>query len=88
MPQEQWKLQGHYKPWYVAWKSNSCDKRAGAVLKQYYETPFFLPNNSHSITQEWIFMGTPGFGASFHQDAWRHLTWQAQVGFYCNQVVC
>ena len=74
MPQEQWKLQGDYQPWYVGW-ANYCDKRASDILKEYYEVPSFLPEDG----REWIFMGTPGFGADFHVDDLPYTTWQAQV---------
>ena len=79
MPQKQWKLEDTYVPWYVGWWSNACDNRASEILKQYYEMPPFLPDGSNLGTQQWIFMGTPGFGASFHQDVHQNPTWQAQV---------
>ena len=79
MPKEQWNLNGNYTPWYVGWWSNSCDIRASDILKHYYDTPFFLPKGSHVRSQEWFFIGTPGFGASFHQDKWHNPMWQAQV---------
>ena len=80
MPQEQWKLQSNFVPWYVAWSSKFCDKSVIDTLKQYYEVPIFLPKGSHDGNQEWIFMGTSG--VSYHQDktsdsSWQ--TWQAQV---------
>ena len=33
-----------YKPWYVGWAN--CDEKAGDILRQHYETPFFLPRGS------------------------------------------
>ena len=78
MPEEQWKLQGDYKPWYIGW-GNECDKRASDIIKQYYEVPNFLPKGLASAEREWIFMGTPGFGADFHTDNLPYPTWQAQV---------
>ena len=77
MPQNQWKLQGDYKPWYVGWAN--CDNKASDILSQYYQSPYFLPENSKSIKKEWIFMGTPGFGAPFHKDDVKLPSWQAQV---------
>ena len=81
MPSTQWKLKGDYVPWYVGWWSTTCDIRASDILKQYYEIPFFLPKGSHSESQEWFFMGTPGLGATFHKDKWRNPMWQVQVSF-------
>ena len=78
MPQNQWKLEGDYKPWYLGWE-NGCDERARDILKQYYETPKFLPKSSDSDGKQFIFMGTSGYGAFFHQDTLMHPTWQAQV---------
>ena len=77
MPQSQWKLQGDYKPWYVGWAN--CDNKASDILSQYYENPSFLPEGSKSTKREWIFMGTPGYGAPFHKDDVKLPSWQAQV---------
>ena len=86
MPQNQWKLQGDYKPWYIGW--NVCDKTKDGILGQFHETPFFLPEGSIQLSSKpkrrhwkgrWIFMGTPGFGAHFHMDNVKYPSWQAQV---------
>ena len=78
MPQSQWKLQGDYKPWYVGW--SNCDKKVSAILQQYYKIPSFLPKGLNSGKYyEWIFMGTPGIGASYHIDKVNRPSWQAQV---------
>ena len=77
MPQNDWKLQSGYKPWYVGWAN--CDETASDILQKYYDIPSFLPKGSKSGKKEWIFMGTPGFGAPFHLDDVKLPTWQAQV---------
>ena len=77
MPQDQWKLQGDYKPWYVGW--TICDENVADIFKQNYEIPFFLPEDLNSDQLEWIFMGTPGFGATLHRDNIKDPTWQVQV---------
>ena len=77
MNDKRWQMQGDYKPWYIGWAN--CDVEAGAILRQYYETPFFLPIDSESGRRDWIFMGTPGFGAPLHLDNVKYPSWQAQV---------
>ena len=77
MPMMQWKMQNDYKPWYVGWAN--CDQKATEILRQYYQTPFFLPEDSAPGKKDWIFMGTPGFGAPFHLDNVEYPSWQAQV---------
>ena len=33
-----------YSPWYVGWAN--CDRKAAKVLRNYYERPTFLPEDS------------------------------------------
>ena len=86
MPENQWKMQGDYKPWYIGW--NVCEKTKNDILQQFHQTPFFLPKDSinlaSTITRRdwkgmWIFMGTTHSGAPFHLDNVKFPSWQAQV---------
>ena len=38
-------------------------------------------NSKHLGRKDWIFMGTPGYGAPFHLDNVKYPSWQAQVCF-------
>ena len=66
-----------YIPWYIGWAN--CDEKAGDILRQHYQIPFFIPEDSAPGKKDWIFMGTPGFGAPFHLDNVNYPSWQAQV---------
>lgn len=80
MPDDRWQLSTNYTPWYVGWAN--CDDDAGAILREFYETPAFLPSSPRYNTggrKDWIFMGTPGFGAPMHLDNVKYPSWQAQV---------
>jgi len=86
MPQNQWKMQGDYKPWYIGW--NVCDRTKNDILQQFYETPFFIPEGSINLASTieemewkglWIFMGTPGVAAPSHIDSLVNPSWQAQI---------
>ena len=77
MPQEQWAMQGNYEPWYVGWKI--CYPKASELLQKFYKTPSFLPKHLEAKRFEWIFMGTPGYGANFHIDKEEVPCYQAQV---------
>ena len=77
MPSSRWQMRPNYEPWYIGWAN--CDTEAGAILRQYYETPFFLPAHLESGKRDWVFMGTPGYGAPFHLDNVKYPSWQAQV---------
>ena len=78
MSTERWKMQGNYTPWYFGFAN--CDEKAVEVLRAYYENPDFLPEGSKSDRRDWIFMGTPGFGARLHLDHnLKHPSWQALV---------
>jgi hypothetical protein len=82
MPNDRWKMSGNYTPWYIGWAN--CDKEAGQILREYYDLPDFLPANSESGKRDWIFMGTPGFGAPMHIDNVNYPSWQAQVFYLLN----
>ena len=77
MPSQRWQMQGNYTPWYFGWAN--CDEDAGKILRKYYERPNFLPTDSESGQRDWIFIGTPGFGAPMHLDNVKYPSWQAQV---------
>ncbi|GAB1597742.1 uncharacterized protein LOC115211048 [Argonauta hians] len=64
-------------PWYIGW--SNCDIIAGGILRQHYSKPYFLPAYSESSKTDWIFMGTPGYGAKMHVDNVGDPSWQAQV---------
>lgn len=64
-------------PWYIGW--SNCDLSAANTLRQHYSRPYFLPQQSESSKTDWIFMGSPGYGASLHIDYVNHPSWQAQI---------
>ena len=71
-------MQTNYTPWYFGWAN--CDENAARIIRKYYELPDFLPENSQSDKRDWIFMGTPGFGARLHVDHnVQYPSWQAVV---------
>ncbi|XP_074596729.1 uncharacterized protein LOC141851837 [Brevipalpus obovatus] len=65
------------KPWYIGW--NNCDPNVTKILGEYYRRPEFLPTNSGDSHLDWIFMGSPGYGANMHIDHVGHPSWQAQI---------
>ena len=66
------------KPWYVGWEN--CDKKAVDILRSYYGHPFFMPANAKIFGRpDWIFIGTPGYGAPSHIDNVEYPSWQVQV---------
>ena len=77
MEDSRWQMQGNYNPWYIGWAN--CDEEAGDILREFYQRPDFLPLDSESGRRDWIFMGTPGFGAPYHIDNVKYPSWQAQV---------
>ncbi|CAG0924519.1 unnamed protein product, partial [Notodromas monacha] len=77
MDDERARMAPGYKPWYVGW--GSCDSEANEILRRYYQRPYFLPKTSESTKMDWIFMGTPGFGAHMHIDHVTNPSWQAQI---------
>lgn len=40
--------------------------QAAEKLRQHYGRPYFLPQYSESSKVDWIFMGSPGYGAHMH----------------------
>ena len=45
---------------------SNCDAETSHVLRQHYQRPYFLPDTAESTHADWIFMGTPGYGAHMH----------------------
>ncbi|KAK0172176.1 hypothetical protein PV328_005525 [Microctonus aethiopoides] len=64
-------------PWYVGW--SNCDEQIGMTLRQYYHRPYFLPTTAENEKTDWIFMGSPGYGAPMHVDDVDYPSWQAQI---------
>ena len=64
-------------PWYVGW--SNCNSQAAQVLRKHYERPSFLPDEAEMSRLDWIFMGTPGYGAGMHIDDVDNPSWQAQI---------
>lgn len=65
-------------PWYVGW-SNCNNKYVSKILRKHYKRPYFLPDESEMSRLDWIFMGTPGYGAEIHIDDVNNPSWQAQI---------
>lgn len=65
------------KPWYVGW--SNCNGYASEILRQHYQRPYFLPDESEMSRLDWIFMGTPDYGAAMHIDQVNNPSWQAQI---------
>ncbi|XP_050395218.1 uncharacterized protein LOC126814229 [Patella vulgata] len=65
------------KPWYIGWKN--CDFTIGSILRRHYSRPYFLPVLAESSKTDWIFMGSPGYGANLHIDNVGNPSWQAQI---------
>ncbi|CAL1532291.1 unnamed protein product [Lymnaea stagnalis] len=64
-------------PWYIGW--SNCDIDATNILRQHYSRPYFLPEDSESSKTDWLFMGSPGYGAHMHVDNVEFPSWQAQI---------
>jgi len=45
---------------------SNCDSGAANILRTHYSRPYFLPDDAESSKTDWIFMGSPGFGARLH----------------------
>ena len=45
---------------------SNCDKNIGDILRQHYDRPYFLPITAENEKTDWIFMGSPGYGAPMH----------------------
>ncbi|KAG8226926.1 hypothetical protein J437_LFUL004644, partial [Ladona fulva] len=52
------------KPWYIGW--SNCDDRTARILRRHYGRPYFLPETAENKKLDWIFMGSPGYGAHMH----------------------
>lgn len=65
------------KPWYIGW--SNCDSTAANLLRQHYQRPYFLPRVAECSRTDWIFMGSPGYGAHMHIDNVGDPSWQAQI---------
>jgi len=50
----------------VALNRSNCDSAAANILRTHYSRPYFLPVDAESSKTDWIFMGSPGFGARLH----------------------
>ena len=57
----------------------NCDDEAAEILREYYSVPSFLPEDAEAGKRDWIFIGTPGYGAPSHLDNVKFPSWQAQV---------
>ncbi|XP_052231804.1 uncharacterized protein LOC127845126 isoform X2 [Dreissena polymorpha] len=64
-------------PWYIGW--SNCDFKTANLLRQHYQRPYFLPRLSESSKTDWMFMGSPGYGAHLHIDNVEKPSWQAQI---------
>ena len=45
---------------------SNCDFSAANILRKHYTRPYFLPKLSESSKTDWMFMGSPGYGANLH----------------------
>ncbi|XP_067651644.1 uncharacterized protein [Haliotis asinina] len=77
MDEERATMKDGSQPWYIGW--SNCDANAGNILRQHYNRPYFLPPVAESSKTDWVFMGSPGYGAHLHLDNVGHASWQAQV---------
>ncbi|XP_034943563.1 uncharacterized protein [Chelonus insularis] len=77
MSQNRAMLKADTEAWYVGW--SNCDEEIGAILRDHYDRPYFLPATAESEKTDWIFMGSPGYGAPMHIDDVNHPSWQAQI---------
>ncbi|XP_077980612.1 bifunctional arginine demethylase and lysyl-hydroxylase JMJD6-A-like [Glandiceps talaboti] len=65
------------KTWYIGW--SNCHPKVSTVLREHYQRPYFLPEDSESSSLDWIFMGGSGQGANIHLDFVQRPSWQAQI---------
>ncbi|KAI3384682.1 hypothetical protein SNEBB_000784 [Seison nebaliae] len=63
--------------WYVGW--SNCNHEVGEKFREHYQTPSFIPIDSESSKVDWLFIGTPGYGAPLHLDFVELTSWQAQI---------
>jgi histone arginine demethylase JMJD6 len=67
------------KPWYIGW--SNCNNYASRMLRKHYARPYFLPDDAEMSKIDWIFMGTPNYGAYIHIDDVNNPSWQARASF-------
>ncbi|XP_049954702.1 uncharacterized protein LOC126470740 [Schistocerca serialis cubense] len=77
MSEDRAKMRDGTKPWYVGW--SNCDDRIARILREHYTRPYFLPPTAENKNTDWIFIGSPGYGAHMHVDNVGHPSWQAQL---------
>ncbi|KAL4234600.1 hypothetical protein ACF0H5_006241 [Mactra antiquata] len=77
MSPERAKMEDGSEPWYIGW--SNCDFTAANILRKHYKRPYFLPKLSESSKTDWMFMGSPGYGAHMHIDHVGSPSWQAQI---------
>ncbi|KAK2150211.1 hypothetical protein LSH36_418g02081 [Paralvinella palmiformis] len=77
MSSDRAQMKGGSQPWYIGW--SNCDPSAANILRQHYSRPYFLPPVAESSRTDWIFMGSPGYGAHMHIDNVINPSWQAQI---------
>lgn len=63
--------------WYIGWQA--CDQGIVEKLRKFYRKPYFLPKHSEGGRSDWIFIGSPGYGAGLHIDDVGNPSWQAQL---------
>ncbi|XP_046406321.1 uncharacterized protein LOC124171223 [Ischnura elegans] len=77
MSEDRARMKQGTKPWYIGW--SNCDEVVARVLRRHYSRPYFLPATAESKRTDWVFMGSPGYGAHMHVDNVDHPSWQAQL---------
>ncbi|XP_013387081.1 uncharacterized protein LOC106156398 [Lingula anatina] len=77
MEDQRAQLKDNAEPWYIGW--SNCDPMAANILRKHYSRPYFLPKLAESSKTDWIFMGSPGYGANMHIDNVGNPSWQAQI---------
>eukprot|EP00794_Sanderia_malayensis_P009010 gene9010-9974_t len=65
------------KTWYIGW--SNCHTKVMKEIRKHYQKPEFLPSDSETSQQDWIFMGGSGPGAPVHIDTVDRPSWQAQI---------
>lgn len=73
MSEDRARMRDGTKPWYIGW--SNCDDLAARTLREHYSRPYFLPETAENKKVDWIFMGSPGYGAKMHVSmTTRHFT--------------
>lgn len=68
-------------------RRSNCDSRIANVLRKYYSRPYFLPADSLLTKTDWLFMGSPGYGAHLHVSIRSQFGMPKNVKSYCNAVL-